>query len=64
MNMSRIVIAKRYHYRMVLGVAGYTLLRLRGTAELLHAGYDAFLGEFDIIYQQHYIHCQCLLRSV
>ncbi|KAI0714071.1 hypothetical protein C8T65DRAFT_645396 [Cerioporus squamosus] len=41
-DMSRIVVAKRYHYRMVLGVAGYTLLRLRGTAELLHAAYDAF----------------------
>lgn len=44
MDMSRIVIVKRYHYRMVLNVAGYTLLRLKGTAELLHACYDAFKG--------------------
>ncbi|PIL30494.1 hypothetical protein GSI_07194 [Ganoderma sinense ZZ0214-1] len=36
------VIVKRIHYRLVLDVAGYTLLRLRGTSELLHGARDAF----------------------
>ncbi len=48
-EVSKIVVTKRYHYRMVVDVAGYTLLRLRGTAELLHAAYDAFRGTFVLI---------------
>ena len=37
-------IVKRIHYRLVLDIAGYTLLRLRGTSELLHGARDAFQG--------------------
>ncbi|KAI1781620.1 hypothetical protein LXA43DRAFT_861768, partial [Ganoderma leucocontextum] len=36
------VIVKRIHYRLVLDIAGYTLLRLRGTSELLYGARDAF----------------------
>ncbi len=37
-------IIKRTHYRLVLGVAGYPLLRFKDSNELLHATYDAFGG--------------------
>ena len=37
-------ILKRVHYRMVLDVAGYDLLSLLGTRELLHSTYDALQG--------------------
>ena len=37
-------IIKRIHYRLVLDIAGYPLLRLKGTRELLSATYDAFIG--------------------
>ena len=38
-------IAAHTHYRLVLKVAGYSLLSFTGTSELLHATYDAFKGE-------------------
>ncbi len=41
------VVVKRIHYRLVLDIAGYTLLRLRGTSELLHGTRDAFRGTYE-----------------
>ncbi|KAH9889372.1 hypothetical protein C8Q73DRAFT_707317 [Cubamyces lactineus] len=35
-------VTPRIHYRLVLDVAGYQLLSLSGTHELLHSTYDAF----------------------
>ena len=43
-NHRKHIIVKRIHYRLVLDIAGYTLLRLRGTSELLHGARDAFRG--------------------
>ena len=34
----------RKHYRMVLDIVGYDLRSMRGTEELLHAGYDVLVG--------------------
>ena len=39
------VIEKRIHYRLVLDTAGYTVLRCKGTSELLSATRDAFKGK-------------------
>ncbi len=41
----KVVVAKHWHYRVVLGTVGYGLRELRGTEELLHATYDVFHGE-------------------
>ncbi|KAM5540757.1 hypothetical protein V8D89_005590 [Ganoderma adspersum] len=41
-NHRKHIIVKRIHYRLVLDIAGYTLLRLRGTSELLQGARDAF----------------------
>ena len=38
------VAGKRRHHRLVSGVVGYSLSRLRGTRELLHATYDVYTG--------------------
>ncbi|KAI0663995.1 hypothetical protein C8Q70DRAFT_213469 [Cubamyces menziesii] len=38
----RVKLVKRVHYRLVLDVAGFQLLSLYGTHELLHSTYDAF----------------------
>ena len=45
LTVRKLTITGRTHYRMVLDVAGYPLLRLRGTAELLTCTYHAFQGE-------------------
>ena len=41
---SKVVVAKHWHYRMVLSTVGYGLDRINGTEELLHAVYDVFHG--------------------
>ncbi|PIL22327.1 hypothetical protein GSI_15015 [Ganoderma sinense ZZ0214-1] len=41
LDRQRRFIIKRTHYRLVLGVAGYPLLRFKDSNELLHATYDA-----------------------
>lgn len=33
------------HYRLVLGTVGYPLEQLRGTNELLSAGFDVYKGK-------------------
>ncbi|KAI0323492.1 hypothetical protein GY45DRAFT_626972 [Cubamyces sp. BRFM 1775] len=38
----RVKLVKRIHYRLVLDIAGFQLLSLYGTHELLHSTYDAF----------------------
>ncbi len=43
-------IIKRTHYRLVLGVAGYPLLRFKDSYELLRATYDAFGGTINSWY--------------
>lgn len=37
-------ISRRKHYRLVLGSVGYDIRFLRGTEELLYAGYDVLTG--------------------
>ncbi|KAI0823290.1 hypothetical protein BC628DRAFT_1340313 [Trametes gibbosa] len=38
-------VIKRVHYRLLLGLAGFNLLHMSGTAELLTATYHAFQGD-------------------
>ena len=40
-----VIVTRRRHYRLVTHTVGYGLKDLRGTEELLHATYDAFVGE-------------------
>ncbi len=40
----RVVVAKQWHYRIVLGTVGYDLRHLESTGELLRATYDVFQG--------------------
>ncbi|KAI0775521.1 hypothetical protein BD413DRAFT_651640 [Trametes elegans] len=54
---SRVV--KRTHYRLTLGVVGFDLLNLRGTAELLHGTYSAFQASIDA-----YKLARCLHRDL
>ncbi|RDX42652.1 hypothetical protein OH76DRAFT_92714 [Lentinus brumalis] len=44
-----VVVAKHWHYRVVLGTVGYGLRDLRGTGELLHATYDVFHAMTDAL---------------
>ena len=37
-------VAKRQHYRLVMGTVGHSLKSVRGAQELLHAAYDVFTG--------------------
>ncbi|KAI0324547.1 hypothetical protein GY45DRAFT_1340712 [Cubamyces sp. BRFM 1775] len=49
-------IVPRIHYRLVLAVAGFDLLQITGTRELLHSMYDAFValrGAFERAGQLH-----------
>ncbi|KAI0350368.1 hypothetical protein OH77DRAFT_1573299 [Trametes cingulata] len=53
----RRMIPKRVHYRLLLGFAGFDLLHLSGTAELLTAAYDAFRAHGDAYRRAHRLHC-------
>ncbi|KAI0326084.1 hypothetical protein GY45DRAFT_158681 [Cubamyces sp. BRFM 1775] len=49
-------VASRIHYRLVLDVAGFPLLSLYGTHELLHSTYDAFralVAAYDVAKRVH-----------
>ena len=39
-------VAKRQHYRLVMGTVGHSLKSVRGAQELLHAAYDVFTGTY------------------
>lgn len=45
-NNKKVLTAKHWHYRIVLGTVGYGLCRFLGTDELLNAAYDVFRGKF------------------
>ncbi|KAI0354871.1 hypothetical protein OH77DRAFT_367142 [Trametes cingulata] len=49
-------IFKHTHYRLVLGVVGYSLLRLSGTQELLHSSYNAFRALCDAHSKAGFLH--------
>ncbi|KAI0366934.1 hypothetical protein BV20DRAFT_618342 [Pilatotrama ljubarskyi] len=51
---SRIV--KRTHYRLLLNVVGYPLLKFRGSSELFHGVYNAFQGLTDAYRLCHRCH--------
>ncbi|KAI0352679.1 hypothetical protein OH77DRAFT_1460074 [Trametes cingulata] len=44
------------HYRVVVSTVGYSLTNIRGTAELLHATYDAFTAMRDALFKDSRIH--------
>ena len=39
-----VIVNRHRHYRLVTHTVGYPLKDIRGTEELLHATYDAFIG--------------------
>ncbi|RPD62309.1 hypothetical protein L226DRAFT_568895 [Lentinus tigrinus ALCF2SS1-7] len=49
-------VAKLVHYRVVLGTVGYSLKRLRGTEELLHATFDVLQAMADARNKDSRIH--------
>ncbi|KAI0632326.1 hypothetical protein C8Q77DRAFT_1074327 [Trametes polyzona] len=49
-------VARRIHYRMLLGVAGLDLMHISGSEELLRGAFDAFLalrGAHDLAHRLH-----------
>ncbi|RDX42645.1 hypothetical protein OH76DRAFT_1488526 [Lentinus brumalis] len=52
----KVVVAKHWHYRVVLGTVGYGLRELRGTEELLHATYDVFHAMRDALRHDSRLH--------
>ncbi|OJT04963.1 hypothetical protein TRAPUB_4244 [Trametes pubescens] len=38
----QVTVSTHIHYRLILGMVGYPVRRLKGTDELLHSGYDIF----------------------
>ncbi|KAI0366926.1 hypothetical protein BV20DRAFT_1038051 [Pilatotrama ljubarskyi] len=51
-----LVVRQLQHYRMVMGTVGYSLTTVRGTKELLHATYDAFVAMRDALAKDSRIH--------
>ncbi|KAI9067440.1 hypothetical protein FKP32DRAFT_1643899 [Trametes sanguinea] len=49
-------IGKRRHYRLVTHTVGYGLNTMRGTEELLYAGYDVFIAMRDALAKDSRIH--------
>ncbi|KAI0655472.1 hypothetical protein C8Q70DRAFT_432869 [Cubamyces menziesii] len=54
MESARVV--ARIHYRLLLDIAGFDLLQISGTHELLHGTYDAFQALRDAYERARYIH--------
>ncbi|OJT13844.1 hypothetical protein TRAPUB_9614 [Trametes pubescens] len=52
----RAVVFRRTRYRLVLEFAGYPLTKFRGTTELLHGAYDAFMALHDAHGIAHRLH--------
>ncbi len=50
---SKYSLSKRTHYRLVLGIVGYTLRQITGTQELLRASYDVLQGKSPCLSIQH-----------
>ncbi|KAI0324173.1 hypothetical protein GY45DRAFT_450849 [Cubamyces sp. BRFM 1775] len=51
-----VIVHRRRHYRMVTHTVGFGLKDLRGTEELLHATYDAFVAMQDALAKDRRIH--------
>ncbi|KAI0671015.1 hypothetical protein C8Q78DRAFT_831127, partial [Trametes maxima] len=49
-------VVTRIHYRLLLGIAGFDLLHMTGTNELLHGAYDAFRALRDAYKIGHRLH--------
>ncbi|KAI0745673.1 hypothetical protein C8Q76DRAFT_764828 [Earliella scabrosa] len=49
-------VSHRKHYRMVLDIVGYDLRSMRGTEELLHAGYDVLVAMRDALAKGSRLH--------
>ncbi|KAH9889374.1 hypothetical protein C8Q73DRAFT_793575 [Cubamyces lactineus] len=51
-----VIVHRRRHYRLVTHTVGYPLKDIRGTEELLHATYDAFIAMQDALAKDSRIH--------
>ncbi|KAI0326081.1 hypothetical protein GY45DRAFT_1374254 [Cubamyces sp. BRFM 1775] len=51
-----VIVHRRRHYRLVTHTVGYGLQDLRGTEELLHATYDAFVAMQDALAKDRRLH--------
>ncbi|KAJ8457588.1 hypothetical protein ONZ51_g11440 [Trametes cubensis] len=51
-----VIVTRRRHYRLVTHTVGYGLKDLRGTEELLHATYDAFVAMQDALAKDKRLH--------
>ncbi|OBZ71336.1 hypothetical protein A0H81_08861 [Grifola frondosa] len=60
----KISVSKHDHYRLVEGVAGYSLKRFKGTEELLHATYDVFQAMIDTSTKDNRIHRDISLGNI
>ncbi|KAI0671022.1 hypothetical protein C8Q78DRAFT_1033476 [Trametes maxima] len=63
-NRGCVATTKRVHHRMVLDTVGYTLPRFRGTDELLHATYDAFIAMQDALTKDSSIHRDISINNI
>ncbi|KAI1788469.1 hypothetical protein LXA43DRAFT_894557 [Ganoderma leucocontextum] len=55
---------RRRHHRLVMGTVGYSLNRLRGTEELLHATYNVYTAMRDALEKDSRIHRDISVSNV
>ncbi|RDX42650.1 hypothetical protein OH76DRAFT_1488529 [Lentinus brumalis] len=61
---SKYSLSKRTHYRLVLGIVGYTLRQITGTQELLRASYDVLQAMSDARIKDYRLHRDISIGNV